>query len=537
MSLASIDAAAGQLRLDGMAGLFGEPAPARRSRRVAAGPRRLQPGYYRDNFATLLADVERDHGDLLNASERLFAVEFNALSVNAQRLYVRLLTRRGPWFRLDRLRYAEIACAPAARELVEEGFAALAASADIVSLDATLAAELAATVPALRLLRLAEVETFRLLFFGNLRQGLSEFVLAELGIVRFEPVQLEAGGRWFPSREVVEQHRALHRLAEAARQRPPAGEPSAALELARRAHALASAETAWHPSTLRLRDSLFNYCARILERLGQFEPALELYVAAQAPPARERRVRILRRLENDHAAAELQREIAAAPRDESERVFGERGVRGRRRPPALPRRELEVEDTRAVEDAALAALARQGSRGFFAENWLWRALCGLALWDLLFAPLPGAFTHRFQRAPHDFKNGFRAAREALVAARLGELAADPAPGPALLALWDAKRGIANPLVAFAPDLRPRLELARSVLGGRTIAAVADRLSRDFRRYGAGFPDLFLIDRHGAAWLAEIKGPGDVLRPEQEGWIEFFNGIGLPAVVVQARATG
>src|SRR5690606_10694684 len=36
-------------------------------------------------------------------------------------------------------------------------------------------------------------ERFRLMFFGNLRQGWSEFVLADLGVFRYEAVKVDAG--------------------------------------------------------------------------------------------------------------------------------------------------------------------------------------------------------------------------------------------------------------------------------------------------------------------------------------------------------
>ena len=46
---------------------------------------------------------------------------------------------------------------------------------------------------------------------------------------------------------------------------------------------------------------------------------------------------------------------------------------------------------------------------------------------------------------------------------------------------------------------------------------------------SGFPDLFL-HRAGACMLWEVKGPGDVLRPEQERWLAIFNRAGLEARV-------
>lgn len=510
----------------------------------APPPRRLPIGYYLENFETLLADVEGRYSDLLTPAELGFLIEFRALSENARRLYTRLLSRRGPWFRSDRLRYAEIQSATAADELVAAGFAAPAGAGDAAALveplrhDPDAAARLIARAPLLRLLRLDCVAIFRLLFFGNLTQDLSEFVLADLGVVRFEPVPLDPVRRHFANRAVVEQHLHLYRLADSvlaadrlARGTVPEDVAAAALTIARE-------PAAWDSSTRALRDGLLVWAGRARERQGVLEEALELYGGAEKPPARERAVRVLRRLGRTDEARALLDAISASPRDESERIFAERGPRGRRaRRPDLPTQELDVRRSghASVEAAALEAFTAAGYRGFFAENWLWRTLSGLVLWDLVFAPVPGAFTHRFQYGPRDLHDGFRAAREPGVSERIAALAADAMPGPRLLALWDEKNSTANRLVAFGPGVRPALELALGALDGKRIAAVVDRLSRDLRRYGAGMPDLFLIDPAGEVLLAEIKGPGDSLRAEQEGWIEYLNGAGLRAVVVHARA--
>lgn len=510
----------------------------------APRPRRLPVGYYLDNFETLLAEVERQYEDLLIPAELAFLAEFRALPRDARRLYARLLSRRGPWFRRDRLGYGEIDCATAAEQLLAAGFAAPAVADDAAALveslrhDPDAAARLVARAPLLRLLRLDCVAIFRLLFFGNLTQDLSEFVLADLGVLRFEPVPLDPSRRHFANRAVVEQHLHLHRLLDSVLAADRAARGTVPEEVAAAALAIAREPSAWDSSTHALRDGLLVWAGRARERQGALEEALDIYRGAERPPARERAVRVLRRLGRPDEARALLGVVAAAPHDESERIFAERGPSGRRaRRPGLPTQDLAVSLSRHpnVEAAALEAFAAAGYRGFFAENWLWRTLCGLALWDLVFAPIPGAFTHRFQHGPRDLHDGFRTAREPAVSERIAALAADPGPGPRLLALWDEKYGTANRLVAFGPGVRPSLEIALGALDGRRIAAVVDRLSRDLRRYGAGMPDLFLVDPGGEVLLAEIKGPGDALRPEQEGWIEFLNGAGLPAVVVHARA--
>lgn len=535
-------------------------------------PAVLPTGYYLDNFEIVLREVEERYADLLALPEREFLRDFSELSLGARRLYVRLSSRRGPWFRSDRLRYPEIEDG-APEELLAAGFAAeggeeeiaarmallvrpelLAAAAELdcdllrhcrglarselgAAVGAAIAradgaAAAAARFPILRLLRCEPVRVFRLLFFGNLAQDWTEFVLADLGVVRFESYSPPAGERLFATRAVLERHLELRRAAEQL-ERSLAGD-----ELDSTAAAVAPLLAGeCDRGARRLRDQLAIAVARALERRGgnaDLEAALELYAAAGAAPSRERRIRILRHLERRDEASALLAQVRAAPLDESERIFAERDERGRRRRRPIPERSLVAARGDGVERTALEALAAEGFRGFFAENWLWRSLFGLAFWDIVFAPIPGAFTHRFQYGPRDLYDGFRAAREEAISARIEALRVEPRLPAALLARWDEKYGVANRLVAFAAQLRPHLELALESVAGPQFAAVADRLSRDLRRYASGFPDLFLVGPGGDILLAEVKGPGDVLRPEQESWLEYLNDHGLPAVVLQVR---
>lgn len=544
--------------------------------------RPLAEGYYLANFETLLADVERRSGDLLADAERAFLYDFRLLSLDARRLYVRLVSRRGPWFRLDRLRYGEISggaadelCAAgfgerAGREVVAERLALLRREELlelalrcgvpearrlrklqlVEAVAAALASEaeaLASRLPILRLLRVAVLEVLRLLFFGNLAQDWTEFVLQDLGVLRFEAYALSE--RAFADRAELEQHLALRRARERAAQALAEGDLVAAVELAEEI-----ARRTWRPTARRLADGVLLPVGRALERSGAREAALRILSAAWAPPARERRARLLTGLGRAAEALALCREIGAQPRDEGERVFADRfGDRLRARLAADPQRRpsrrpaqngvlatvasriLAVERSPGpVEAVALTALAAEGLRGFFAENWLWRTLFGLAFWDLLYAPVPGAFVQPFQYGPRDLYDGFRAARAAAVEERLEQLAADPRPGPALLGRWDEKLGTASRLVHFAPELRPHLELAACSLSGAELAAVCDRLSRDLRRHGKGFPDLFLVDETGRPLLAEVKAPADELRPEQRGWLEYFERCGIRTVVLRLR---
>ncbi|KAH7655826.1 Phosphodiesterase I protein [Dioscorea alata] len=65
------------------------------------------PSYQR-NFRLLVQDVLHNHLHLFVDEETSFLGLFNLLSDDAQRLFVRLYTRKGPWFRMANISYPEI---------------------------------------------------------------------------------------------------------------------------------------------------------------------------------------------------------------------------------------------------------------------------------------------------------------------------------------------------------------------------------------------------------------------------------------------
>jgi hypothetical protein len=58
----------------------------------------------------------------------------------------------------------------------------------------------------------------------------------------------------------------------------------------------------------------------------------------------------------------------------------------------------------SVEQYVQAHLTRRGGPVHYVENSLINSLFGLLCWPAIFAPLPGAFFHPFQRGPVDLLN-------------------------------------------------------------------------------------------------------------------------------------
>ncbi len=200
---------------------------------MKTGPEALADNYYLANFHRLAGFVAETYRDILTPAERRWYASLKASSESSQRLYIRLLTRKGSVFRLSRISYPEIdALEAAASELVEHGLADTLPPASLpILLAAFTKPELSALlIPGGKWLRsraelieqllaasavdqarhvqiLQQVDgwitlyghqhwnVFRLGFFGNLYQDSSEFVLQELGSVTYESYALDAPAR------------------------------------------------------------------------------------------------------------------------------------------------------------------------------------------------------------------------------------------------------------------------------------------------------------------------------------------------------
>lgn len=63
---------------------------------------------YQQNFHLMIDDVVNNNTHLLSSNEKLLLGSFNSLSNEAQRLFIRIYTRKGPWFRLSNISYSEV---------------------------------------------------------------------------------------------------------------------------------------------------------------------------------------------------------------------------------------------------------------------------------------------------------------------------------------------------------------------------------------------------------------------------------------------
>lgn len=533
------------------------------------------PFYYLDNFRQVLAWVGERHGDLLDDDERSFIDRFQQIPQVSQALLVRMVMRKGALFRASKLRYAEIGCPLQASEaLVEQGWIEPDPMLDLTQLCGLLKKDellrvfgtalsnqrksdllqalmaehdqpkpfaiwcepLGDTAFALTINDLCD--RLRLMFFGNIHQDWSEFVLADLGIFRYEQVAFSPESRAFHLRAEVDAYLHLHRC----RERFEAGE---AVENVLVDVPMTPYANDWLENR---RGKLLLMLARQCERMGDLSLALQLHSANRYPGARERAIRVLERCEQHEAALQLALAAEAAPESEHEaqqlqrilprlrRALG--GSASRRAGVAQPQRidlMLPRSEALSVERAVRAHLTSCDAPVYYVENALINSMLGMLCWDAIFAPLPGAFFHPFHAAPADLaRPDFHARRAGLFDECLSKLGTHEYRD-CIRRVFREKFGLQSQFVSWGLFDDTLLELALDCIPAEHLKAFFQRILLDVPNHRTGLPDLIQFwPAERRYQLIEVKGPGDRLQDNQKRWIDFAQRHQVPIAVCYVR---
>jgi hypothetical protein len=189
-----------------------------------------------------------------------------------------------------------------------------------------------------------------------------------------------------------------------------------------------------------------------------------------------------------------------------------------------------------IEKEVLNHYLETGWEGFYRENLIWTALFGLVFWDIIFMPLPGVFFNPYQRGPSDlFIDDFCIKREVKLNERLEELSAMKDPGKWILGRYREKYNTANHLVAWKRIGEEDISRVLEWVPIDDILLIFRKMMVSLRNFRSGFPDLLLYEPEEKKYLlAEVKGPGDQLRPNQKGWLRYFDNCDLPYRVVKVK---
>ena len=506
-----------------------------------------------------------EHCDLLRPEDTCCLSAILAADKPAQRLFARLISRKGPLLRVDRLNYAEVADPAAALQaLADAGLVQLNPEAPAGELLALLTrselvsrfkvadgskldlietivehlpeprvrAAVMAQSPWLAVACWPSLKLAQLLFFGDNHRDLSVLVLEDLGWRRYEDYPLTSDQRLFGDRDEVDRYLRARLLNEATRnldQWPGLAEPLSK----------ALAECSALPSRLEEKtlNRARNRLGRWFERAGEWQSALSCYAASGVHPARERQVRILARIGDEEVARRLLRRIAQTPQCVEEADFAARfGQRRKRCAPKTTTQAIGSVRADPIERHAMALLAADGGEAWHLENHLPRGLAGLAFWDVVFAPVAGAFLNPYQDAPLDLHwDDFAASRAEAIAAQKRTLANPVQFAQTLRGTLRRKTGVANRLVSWRHMDGALLERLLETVPHEVLFGLACRIIGNPGGTRTGFPDLLVLYGTRDYEFVEVKGPTDSLQPAQRQWFDYFEGNGVNARVLKFKA--
>nr|WP_117232557.1 VRR-NUC domain-containing protein [Vibrio maerlii] len=529
----------------------------------------LAPDYYLANFQRLVRHTLDYYSDLLTKSEHDWIQRFQQLDHDSQCLLVRLMSRKGKWFRSDKLSYDEIASTLLSLDALQEANFVLL-SPDLGARDLSLSVltkpEVLALFPELNkglskgqlietlsdevfdykgrlaftvveLLADEVIDVLLILFFANRYQDLSQFVLEDLGLHRFEDYPLSVDLRFFNSREDIEQLRAIGAVAEA---HYLMGSRDSE-QLKRWLEALPDEVN--HRHVLRQKQRCMNAIARDLEREKLYPQAIATFEQAQIPPSRERLARIYDALDDVDSMQEWVTLILDAPWDVSEfevaqrleaRLKRKQGIKvPRAEKPKVDELRLDLDlSQQRVEIATLEHLTTYDNQVLYAENTLFNALFGLAFWDVIFAPVEGAFVNAYQHRPKDlYRREFAQKRQHEIDEVFSRI--ESGSIDYIVENYDRKVGISNPFVSWKVVSKEWIETALVHIPMQHLSEIFKVMLTDLKLYRTGFPDLIVFRHSGASRdyeLVEVKGPGDKLQDNQWRWIRQFQRIGVPVSV-------
>ncbi|VWB87358.1 VRR-NUC domain-containing protein [Burkholderia lata] len=540
--------------------------------------------YYLTNFERALAWLGARYDDLFDAHEHAFVRQFATLPQVSRALLVRMLMRNGSDFRASKLVYDEIGCAlDAAAPLVELGWVdpapaltldelfALSTKADLLRIFPVLAAHAGERKPEWlerlrpahdvaqpldawcaqagdRVLRVtvgALCDRLRLMFFGNLHQDWSEFVLADLGVFQYESVPIAPSSRAFQQRGDVDTYLALQMCRDALDAWP---DDLPFDDLMRAIDAVGCAQ----PWLATRRAKLLFALGQTCERRADWAAALDAYARSAWPGSRHRRIRVLERCGRDDDALALALDARGGFESDEERQRVERmlprlqrrlGQRVERAAAAadVPRETLVIARPDAfvsVEFAVRDHLAQPASPVHYVENTLINSLFGLLCWEPVFAAVPGAFFHPFQRGPADLHApDFVARRADAFAACFAQLDSG-AYRDTIRRNFATKAGLQSPFVFWGVLSDELLDEALACLPPEHLRLWFTRLLADIRGNRSGLPDLVRFWPGERRYeLIEVKGPGDRLQDNQTRWLAYCVAHGIPVRVIDVEWAG
>lgn len=555
----------------------------------------LPPKYYLEYFNYLLDFVQEKYRHILNENEWRFLRKYYCLSEDAQCLFIRFSNRKGLFFKVNKLAYAELTDIPALlNELLEREFIEhvnaekhatfskellgvfgkdelanrfskiLAASqenipkAERISYKKLKKDELVETLlkafsfdeiaeaiqdlePVVKVCFEFEVTFMKFLFFGNRYLDMTEFVVRDLGLIQYESHDDDKLVARFNTRKDAEDKWLITDQNDLFLQLKDTSPPLEVYDwFMNFTDSVTYMSEIARPSYERLILKVGAY----LEKSKLYDEALNTFRLTEQVPSRERQVRTLQKLGYIDEALSLCQLMIAFPKNADEKFYAtdfmnqvssKKRVHKKSTTSWLHQSESITisEGFRGqVEMGVVDYYINEGKMAVFSENLTWRAIFGLIFWDIVFDPSLVAFHHPFQRRPSDlYLPDFYEKRQDLIVSHLESFDNIQTLLVYMGERYESKFGIANPFVTWIEDMWVIVRKAVEVIKFESLKKILHEMSKNLVENLRGFPDLFMWDDNDYCFV-EVKSPTDNLSNQQLFWLQFFKEIGVNSKVLR-----
>ncbi|XP_020253347.1 fanconi-associated nuclease 1 homolog isoform X2 [Asparagus officinalis] len=522
---------------------------------------------YQQNFCLMIEEVVNNHTHLFTSEEKLLLGSFDSLSNNAQRLFVRIYTRKGPWFRMSNISYPEISdLQTTSEELRLAGYiCSFNCSEDVVKynikevlevlnvfemreisnsilskkgvnltrrqelIDALFSAyedETCQLLPKMILERAgtcikissaADILFWRVqrLFFLNGEQDFSAFLLSDLGLIKFPQYNCAIVHPIFQYRSDLLEYEESVEVAQIMDESLDENNLEKVMRCINVSHehiqtsfreAAQSSKCGSPPAFFSRFSASWVYSKVLSLGVSVFE--------------RERRYEDAIRLLKDL--------LSQITRD------SRRGYWTLRLSIDLEHINRVNESLAIAEEGVLDPCVRAGSKLALQRRVL-RLAKPPRRWK---TPSYANSVKRTikEMAPLDFlTDDFYITRRNLIELHLQKIQKGKA-GEILIASWDSHVGTACHGVNWDRHSLSDLRAVVSCIGGSCLASLCRHLALDYRSWCSGMPDLLLWRFHGGdgdagrAKLVEVKGPRDRLSEQQRAWMLILMDCGFDVEV-------
>ncbi|WP_229213644.1 VRR-NUC domain-containing protein [Dyadobacter psychrotolerans] len=551
-------------------------------------PQDLPPKYYHDYFCYVLDFVRKRYVQVLNEKEIKFLDSYCGLSEDAQCLFIRFSNRSKSFFRVNSLSYSEITDIPAVlEELLENDFIEMLCDDHLDRMEEvmdlftkeqhleftkilkpdvmpsksirkpdlvrwllftydfkTLCAIICQAEPVVKVSYESEVMLMKFLFFGNRYADMTEFVIRDLGHVRFQSFDEQYLSIQFETRKDVDDTLMVSLMKETFDVMKQQFPPEEIFDWFMNWQVGISGDLS--PKALPSYNLFIVRVSAWLERKKMLSQALSIYQLTNDAPARERRVRLLYNLGEIDEALALCEEIAENPQNADERYFSQDFYEkiNNKKKRIVKRTTQALKSAEAIEipiiyryQVELGAIHYYRELGFnavFSENEPWRTLFGLLFWDIIYDTNVQAIHNPLQRVPSDFfLPDFYYKRSAQLLERMKVMDSREAIEEVIVKTYDEKFGTTNVLVSWYEGSLEKVLVLISRLSPEQIHKVLLEISQNLRENTRGFPDLMVWNEDEYAFI-EIKSPTDHLSSRQLHWQHFFAEHGVQSRIVRVK---